>query len=194
MPWSPPEVHPSDGFYTHVVGGSDRPCAESHGLFVQLGQALTALTLQHEEDALVSLPTGANFLRLIDAGPVTMRDLVVLSGLSKEAMAMATKHLARTGLARIHPDRSISLTRTGRDALHDYRERAGRPRNEALRASLDSILSERELLAAGLVPPEGGWRGTKPYLAQTKRILADPIQALPWHPMVLHRGGWPDGS
>ena len=25
-------------------------------------------------------------------------------------------------------------------------------------------------------------------------ILADPIAALPHHPMVLHRGGWPDGA
>ncbi len=32
------------------------------------------------------------------------------------------------------------------------------------------------------------------YVAQTRRPIADPTGALPWHPMVLHRGGWPDGS
>ena len=30
--------------------------------------------------------------------------------------------------------------------------------------------------------------------AQTERALAEPTAALPWHSMVLHQGGWPDGS
>ena len=191
MPWSPPEVHPSDGFYTHVVAG---PRAGGAGLLAPLGQALTAFTLQHEEGAKVSLPTGANALRVIDADRVQIRDLPRLSGVSKEAATMATKYLERKGLAEIQPDRSITLTAAGRDALSDYRERAARPRNKALRASLNAILSEREVLASGLVPPPGGWRGGKPYFAQTQRVLADPTRALPWCPMVLHRGGWPDGS
>jgi hypothetical protein len=32
------------------------------------------------------------------------------------------------------------------------------------------------------------------YLAQTERILAGPFTGLPRHPIVLHRGGPPDGS
>lgn len=191
MPWSPPEVHPSDGFYTHVVDG---PTAEGDGLLAHLGQALTAVTLQHEEEARVSLPTGANILRVIGVDSVRIRDLPRLSGVSKEAVAMVIKYLERKRLARIHPDRSITLTGAGRDALSDYAERAAHPNDKALRASLNAILSQGELLAGGLVPSEGGWRGSKPYLAQTQRILADPPRALPWHPMVLHRGGWPDGS
>jgi len=55
-------------------------------------------------------------------------------------------------------------------------------------------LRTRARLAEGLSPPEGCWRAEKPYLAQTQRVLADPTAALPWHPMVLHRGGWPDGN
>lgn len=66
--------------------------------------------------------------------------------------------------------------------------------DQALRAALEAVVSRREALAEGLVPPPGTWRGDKPYLAQTQRVLADPAGALPWHPMVLHRGGWPDGS
>jgi hypothetical protein len=66
--------------------------------------------------------------------------------------------------------------------------------NEALRTSLQAIVSQRAALAEGLIPPEGCWRGAKPHLAQTQRMLIDPAVALPWHPMVLHRGGWPDGS
>ena len=111
MPWSPPEVHPSDGFYTHVVDGP-RPGA-GPGLLVPLGQALTAFTLQHEEGALVSLPTGANTLRVIDADRVQIRDLPALSGVYKEAVTMAAKYLERKGLAEIQSDRSITLTAAG---------------------------------------------------------------------------------
>ncbi len=49
-------------------------------------------------------------------------------------------------------------------------------------------------LALGLEPYPDGWRSRPPYLAQTKAVLADPAAALPRHPMVLHRGGYPDGS
>ncbi len=34
----------------------------------------------------------------------------------------------------------------------------------------------------------------EPYLAQTAAMLEDPTRMLPHYPMVLHRGGWPDGS
>ncbi|MGB7053009.1 MAG: hypothetical protein WBG41_15705 [Acidimicrobiales bacterium] len=145
MPWSPPEVHPSDGFYTHVVDG---PRTGGPGLLAPLGQALTAFTLQHEEGARVSLPTGANTLRVIDADRVQIRDLPRLSGVYKEAATMAAKYLERKGLAEIQSDRSITLTAAGRDALSDYRKRAARPRDKGLRASLNAILSEREVLAA----------------------------------------------
>ena len=63
-----------------------------------------------------------------------------------------------------------------------------------LRAALQAVVSQRDAMAQGLEPPEGCWRSQPPYLAQTKRLLADPTKALPWQPMVLHRGGWPDGS
>ncbi|MGI0151725.1 MAG: hypothetical protein ACREC5_07305, partial [Thermoplasmata archaeon] len=63
-----------------------------------------------------------------------------------------------------------------------------------LRSALLALLSRPDLLAVGLAPPAGAWRGELPYRAQTERMLADPLGALPWHPMVLHRGGWPDGS
>jgi hypothetical protein len=61
-------------------------------------------------------------------------------------------------------------------------------------AALETIVSQREALAEDLHPPDGGWRAAKPYLAHTQRVLTDPTAALPWHPMVLHRGGWPDGA
>jgi hypothetical protein len=80
MPWSPPEVHASDGFFTHVIDG---PADQDVPLAGLLGQALTALTLEHEQDAEVSLPVAADILRVIDDEAVPIRDLPRLSGVSK---------------------------------------------------------------------------------------------------------------
>jgi len=88
----------------------------------------------------------------------------------------------------------IRLLATGAEALDAYRSRAFAEDDHALRSALGAVLDQTEALAAGLAPPDGSWRQRRPYLAQTRRLLADPTSALPWHPMVLHRGGWPDGS
>jgi hypothetical protein len=197
LPWAPPEVHPSDGLRSHVI---DVPAAGSTGadldvpLGALMGQALTLLTLEQEQDSLVSLPLAADVLRVIDDGVVALRDLPRLSGVSKEAIAMGTGFLARRKLAEIGPGRLITLTARGHAALEDYRARAARIADPRLRAALEAIVSQREALAEGLRPAEGCWRAAKPYLAQTQRVLANPAAALPWQPMVLHRGGWPDGS
>jgi hypothetical protein len=192
MPWSPPEVHPSDGFRTHVVD-SDAASAEAP-IVSLLGRVLTAFTLEDEQSAEVSLPLGANVLRLIDSEVVRIRDLPALSGVSKEAIAMATGYLQRNAFASSEPDRRIALTPDGLDALDGYRSRALRSDQDDLRAALEAVVSQGNSLREGLAPPDGCWRGQSPYLAQTKRLLADPTKALPWHPMVLHRGGWPDGN
>lgn len=107
---------------------------------------------------------------------------------------MAINFLKARHFAELVPAGSVKLTATGLDALDGFRARAARTKDETLQAALVALVSQREALADGLVPPGGCWRGAKPYLAQTQRLLADPTGALPWHPMVLHRGGWPDGS
>ena len=49
--------------------------------------------------------------------------------------------------------------------------------------------------ASALQPyPAGGRAARNPYRARTQAMLADPVSALPRYPMVLHRGGYPDGS
>jgi hypothetical protein len=55
-------------------------------------------------------------------------------------------------------------------------------------------LRPRPWLAQGLQPYPGGWRARGPYLRRTTAVLNDPGAALPHYPMVMHRGGWPDGS
>ena len=52
-----------------------------------------------------------------------------------------------------------------------------------LRASLDQVLGDGVLIRQGMQPYPDGWRAS---------VRALPT--LPLYPMVLHRGGYPDGS
>jgi hypothetical protein len=205
MPWSPPQMSAGDGFYTHVVDGpvtgnpdpgtvADDLPDQQPPLVALMGQALTAATLEHERNAEVSLPMAADFLRVIGHGVVRARDVPALSGVSKEAIAMAINFLKRRHMAEPVSGGAMRLTNLGLDALDGYWARASLSTHEELRGPLTAVLSQPEALAEGLVPPPGCWRGEKPYLAQTNRVLAAPTASLPWHPTVLHRGGWPDGS
>jgi hypothetical protein len=196
MPWSPPEVHPSDGFYTHTVDGGDAAEDPDRPLVALLGQTLTALTCEREKDAEASLPLAANLLRVIGSDVVRTRDLPAQSGVSKAAIAMAVGYLQRHRLAgpAAGPGPAVRLTPAGLDALDGYRYQAEREGNTALRDALEAVLVQRQALSAGLAAPIGCWRGERPYSRQTQRLQADPTGALPWQPMVLHRGGWPDGS
>ena len=196
MPWAVPEVHPGDGFRSHLIdGGSDD--SGDRPLVILLGQALAALTVRAETASSVSVALGENLLRALEDAAVTVRDLPTRTGLSKEAISMAVNFSSRRSLARLGPGRSLALTTGGAEALADHRTRvagAAGSRGDGLRAALEAVFSQPTALAAGLEPPPGCWRGERPYLAQTRRLLANPIAALPRHPMVLHRGGWPDGS
>jgi hypothetical protein len=192
MPWSPPEVHPSDGFFTHVLAG-DGPEGERPPAAL-LGQALTEVTIGLERDAPVSLPLAAGVLRAIGAESVPIRDLPVRTGLAREGIAMAVGYLQRRRLAAQEPGRAVVLTPRGLAALEAYRRRAAPGDRDGLRAALERLLAQRDALAAGLEPPHGCWRGERPHLARTLRLLDDPTAALPRQPMVLHRGGWPDAG
>ncbi len=163
-------------------------------LIAALGQALTSGTLDFEQRRTSSVPICANLLRVLADGPVSVRDLPSRSGVSKEAIAMAVGFARRTGMIAPPTGRSVELTDSGRRRLSAYRRWAQTRTDPALAAAVDALLSQRDALAAGLVPLPGGWRGEPPYAAHTERAIADPLDALPWQPMVLHRGGWPDGS
>lgn len=179
-------------FHTHVADGDS--ITEERPLVALIGQVLTALTLDHEKNAAVSVPLGANVLRVMGPDVVRTRDLPALTGLSSEGTAMAAGYLERRGLAISTPGRAVRLTLEGLNALDDYRHWAARPKDQRLRGALEAVVAQSEALSTGLVPPEGCWRGERPFLARTQRLLANPTGALPWHPMVLHRGAWPDAS
>jgi hypothetical protein len=79
-----------------------------------------------------------------------------------------------------------------------WRDRFGAAAIDDVRASLharfDHPTGQESRLGQGLVPYATGWRAKQPYLAQTEAFVRDPVAALPHYPMVLHRGGYPDGS
>ena len=130
-----------------------------------------------------------------------LRDLPALTGTSKEAVRWALGILTRGGLAAEEPDPAASrgkvarLTARGLDARRVYHGLTGAIERRwherftpdvtgALRASL-------EPLAAG--DPPSLFAGLEPYPDNWRASVRPPV-ILPHFPMVLHRGGYPDGS
>jgi DNA-binding MarR family transcriptional regulator len=173
-----------------------------------LSAVLLSFTLDVEAEARISMAIGSNTLRVlqpcIEAEPVSVRDLPRLTGVSKEANAMCAGWLARHGCVEVVPNpaanrgKVVRLTAKGRAAqskhqrLLDSTETLWRTTYGA--ASLGHLVDAlvpivgdgtfaASPLAAGLEPSEGTWRAS----------VSRP-ETLPHYPMVLHRGGYPDGS
>jgi DNA-binding MarR family transcriptional regulator len=180
-----------------------------------LAKVLLCFAIEFEFDWKVSLAVSANVLRILGEKGVRVADLPRLSGLSKEAVAFATGWLERTQHAVLEPDpkagkgKAIRLTAKGKAAKRAYSERLATIENRwlerfgaaqiaALRDSLLGILHKKDgeewLLGQAMMPSPEGWRARPPYLARTLAFVADPAGSLPHFPMVLHRGGYPDGS
>jgi hypothetical protein len=166
-------------------------------LSVLLSRALLTYTLDFERGSAISLPVCANTLRVLGAEPTLLRDLPRLSGVSREGQNMATGFLARIGCAAIEPassggrGKAIRLTEKGLQAKANYRrqlaatdramsERFGADIIDPVRAALESIVGGPILQHLQAYPD--GWRAARP------------VELLPHHPLVLHRGGYPDGS
>jgi DNA-binding MarR family transcriptional regulator len=166
-----------------------------------LSKVLLTFALAFEEESDVSLAICANVLRVVDDDVVLVRELPRRAGVSKEAIEMGTGYLVRHGYATLEkqaaPSRAkaLVLTPEGRRARAEYRRlmvtleerwvaRFGAEPIRELRASLEAVTgSDGTPLLAGLEPPPGGWRAELPR-----------AETLPHFPMVLHRGGFPDGS
>ena len=161
-----------------------------------LARVLLAFTLEFEEASPVALPVAANGLRVLEGAPVPVRELPRRAGVSKEATSWMLGILRRrscveTAFTEGARGQSASLTPTGlaaREACVErlaaleqgWRARFGATAIEALRTPLERL---QPRLFEGLEPPASGWR------ARLK-----PPDILPHHPMVLHRGGYPDGA
>ena len=172
-----------------------------------LSRALLALTLEFERgSADVSLTAAANVLRVIDDGGTSLKELPARAGVVKEGQAALVNSLKKNGHLSIGADKAktLKLTAKGRKARDEYPRRVaaiearweqsvGRQPLVVLRNGLDAILSHPKLVD-GLEPHTGGWRLDQRYIALTNAVLADPRAALPNHPMITHRGGFPDGA
>jgi len=167
---------------------------------VLLSRVLLAFAAEFERESPVSLAISANVLRVLDEDGVRVRDLPGLSGVSKEGISMAMGILAKHGLAVSGPApdggrwQVATLTPRGRSVRNKCLERLSEIEDRwqarfggetvtTLREALDRLVSDPgSRLSEGLDPPPGGWR------ASVRRPAT-----LPQYPMVLHRGGFPDG-
>jgi DNA-binding MarR family transcriptional regulator len=184
--------------------GHEASASSGLALSVLLSRVLLAFALEFERESDLSLAICANALRILDEKGVRLRDLPLLTGVSKPAISMAMGILQKMRLAVVQPEqtgsrtRVVHLTAKGREAKEAYRQllriiedrwqaRFAKKAVRTLRKLLEQLVGEptaqRSPLFRGLEPYPGGWRASvrKP-------------NTLPHYPMVLHRGGFPDGS
>jgi DNA-binding MarR family transcriptional regulator len=177
----------------------------SSDLSALMSYVLATFTAEFEERSLVSLPVAANALRVLDRSGTKLRDLPGLAGVSKEAISMSLGPLESAGLvvreadpgasrgkvARLTPAGLAAQRRAARLAAQveqEWYERFGSGVMDELRRALEAVAhgpsgGGRSPLFDGLEPYPDGWRAS----------VRSP-EILPFHPTVLHRGGWPDGS
>jgi methyltransferase (TIGR00027 family) len=169
-----------------------------------LSRVVLSFALEYEPEAGQSLAAAATVLRVLGQDGTRLRDLPSLAGLSKAAVRWALGVLTRAGLAAAEPDPAARrgqvarLTPVGQRAQRRYheltgaieqrwRERFGDGAVIALRAALEPLATAPDggypPLFGGLEPYPGNWRAAVP-----------PLVTLPHYPMILHRGGYPDGS
>ena len=173
-----------------------------------LAKVLLLFTLEFERVAELSLAIGANVLRFAgDAGSevkeIPIKDLPRRAGVSREAIATAVSFLTKRGYAALKAKSSggrgkvLVLKTKGQHARDEYfrlvieienrwQKRFGKSKIGALRKALERLCgddSSASPLFRALEPYPDGWRAQ----------VAKP-EHLPHFPMILHRGGFPDGS
>ncbi len=165
-----------------------------------LSRVLLWFAIEFERGSEVSLAISANVLRLVQEEGTAVRDLPRQAAVSKEAIAISLSFLEKRGYAIVKSSgrKVLLLTSRGRDAREAYRQRVGaiEERWQAqfgssainhLREVLGSLVgdpaAQRSPLFRGLEPYPDGWRASIPK-----------PEGLPHYPMLLHRGGFPDGS
>jgi methyltransferase (TIGR00027 family) len=180
------------------------PAVATLSLSALLSRVLLGFALEYEAESALSLAVGANLLRVLGPAGTRLRDLPLLTGISKEAVSWAMGVLLRVGLAVEEPDLAASrgkvarLTSAGLRARHRYLERLGTVEDRwQQRFGRDTIGALRQSLAGLAVGADGRppplFQALEPY-PDNWRASVRPPRTLPHYPMVLHRGGYPDGS
>jgi methyltransferase (TIGR00027 family) len=169
-----------------------------------LSRVLLSFALEYEQEAELSLAVSANLLRVLGPEGIRLRDLPALSGISKEAVRWALGVLTRSRRAVEDPDpaarrgKVARLTPRGLEAQDTQRELLAaieqRWRDRFTPAVIDAIRQPLETLA---LPADGRppslFDALQPH-PDNWRAQIRPPSLLPYYPMVLHRGGYPDGS
>lgn len=184
--------------------GGEPGSVSSLALPALLSKVMLAFAIEFERESEVSLAISANVLRLVGENGVRVRNLPALAGVSKEAIAMALSFLEKRGYAAVKSEspgsrvKLLVLTPKGRSAQDEYHRlvseieerwhtRFGEKAISRVRDSLERLLGEptaqNSPLFRGLEPYPDGWWASVPR-----------PETLPHYPMVLHRGGFPDGS
>jgi methyltransferase (TIGR00027 family) len=168
-----------------------------------LSRALLSFAIEYERETGLSLAVSGNVLRVLAAAGTRPRDLPALTGTTGPAVSWATGVLTRARLAVEEPDpaagrgKVVRLTPAGLGAQRDYHEVAGSVEqrwHERYGGAIAAVRAALEPLAA---PPGGGppplFDAIEPYPGSWRASLRRP-DILPHYPVVLHRGGYPDGS
>jgi hypothetical protein len=198
-----PDVTSRTEMFTEVPAPPGAAEDSSLRLYARLSRVLLEFTIDFEKDSNVALPIAANTLRILGTEPTPMRDVPGLAGVSKEGTVQALTVLQRHDLAVVEPipgdrGKQVRLTADGGRAQAAYhhlvdeveeswRSRFGDKIMSDLKKSLTSLVGSADLASSPLMraldPPPGTWR--------SNRTIPD---LLPYHPMVIGRGGWPDAS
>jgi hypothetical protein len=179
---------------------TNAPLRTDSPLTALLSRPLCAFAYDFERNSPLSLAISANLLPALDQTRIRNRDLPRQIGVSKESIAMAMGILKKARLVEIDSgaSKTVRLTPVGlaaqRGALQLLAEvedrwvhHFGEPTIQQLRGVLERLVHKSRdgspLLFQGLKPHPDTWRALTPE-----------AQTLPRFPMVLHRGGYSDGS
>ncbi len=172
------------------------------GLLGLLAQALMEITIEFDATAMLPLGVAQNLLRpLQDSEMVPVRDLPDVTGVAKKAWDAGVPLGERLGIWLVEPaasgrGKTVRLTDAGvamrssfgtalKDVELDWISRCT--------ASLVNLRAELEAFVGDGSPKAELFKGLEPY-PDCWRAKLGPIRTLPHHPVVSHRGGFPDGS
>ena len=174
-----------------------------------LSRVLLAFAIEFETESDLSFAISANIARVLDEKGVRLRDIPLLTGVSKEAISMGMASFGRSDWPLSSPTRPAAGRR-----LLGSRRRVEKPRTDIVSFSSTSNSAGRHALARTPStlfesrwsnwldslprrsrPDSADWNPT-PKVGERRSASPKPRnpETLPHNPMVLHRGGFPDGS
>jgi hypothetical protein len=174
------------------------PDADGRPLPTLLSQVLLAFALDFDRESVLPLAVCANVLRVLDAAGVPAADVPRRAGVAAEWARGELGRLAKRGFVIVEPGparaKAARLTPKGQRAQDKYRallpaiehrwgDQSGQESPRTTKKALELIVTRPAGLARGLEPYPDGWRAS-----------AGTPQPLPHYPLILHRGGFPDGS